>query len=305
MAVRYGDLDWLPPNRKPLARCAFWTMPEVHHGFPSPWRWWLETGLLAPDAFDARAGELHLLARALAFLDLPALGAASRVCRAWRTLVHAARDVWLNVYAALERPLDLPRLGATGGDGGGLGSLGPRLALRAVLVARRAACALMTQPLAVAQPHTEAQIDAHERGPLGGVRLPLDARELLKIGGVALVREAVAVALGAGWVARVCALEGWVRADEALARAVWPRLGPVGPPRAPALIGEATRAASSAAALEAHAAKDRDGCLVADAAGERAQLVLYDGALFLGIPGGETERSWVFTLSSTGLTRES
>lgn len=269
MAVAYGDPLWAPPSKARLAPCLFWVVPDVHHGFPSPWRFWAQSGLL-PDAWPRRAAELALLLRALPHLDLPSLGRAARVCRAWRRAVYCARNAWLAAHASLEVRLDLPHLGVRAAAGTEAcdpfarprgGCLHPRRALRDVLRARRRARAAAppSDP-----PRDEAALCALERRL--DERLPVDAREALRFGALPAL---VGGLLGDGWATHVWPCDRWARAD-ALRASLWPRLEPRRAPRRPVVIGHALAVGASADT-------------------RRPLLALYDGRLFAAA-GAAAER---------------
>lgn len=317
MSVSYGEPMWRPPGRAPRITCLFWCVPDVHHGFPSPWRFWVESGQVF-DAWPPRANELTLLRRCLRWLDLPSLGNAARVCRAWRRAIYCSADAWLRAYAACEAALDLPRLctsphaHAQREEGGCAvphcgaraasyrerrGCFHPRSALRAVLRARQRiravtganACESSSRAAGTGAPAeapmSEAQVRALEAAL--GAPLPVDVREALKLGQLCPLLTRL---LGRRrWRLELRPCEQWAAADGlSLVRS---GLGPVRPPQRPVAIGRALAAASATidvagAACAGGQAQGTGRVLAAGAvpdssgAAREAMLLLYDGQVF-------------------------
>ncbi|KAG8467082.1 hypothetical protein KFE25_000398 [Diacronema lutheri] len=283
--VKYGDTRWRPPSGASLAPCLFWVVPDVHHGFPSPWSFWVSSGLIA-ETWSRGADEMILLRRCVDWLDLRTLAAAARVCRAWRRVVYCSSNAWLRLYRSNERALDLPPLRA---DSSGCavraalaaergGCFHARSALRDILRARQLARAALVADAArkagrsggaagaadalraapADTPPSEEVLGAVERAL--GEWLPVAVREGVKQGALGVL---VSRLLGEPWRARLWPCDRWSCAH---ARGVlpptWRRLGPMRPPRRPVAIGTARAEASAG-----HAARQR-------------LLVLFNGELF-------------------------
>lgn len=137
MAVAYGDARWVKPRVSLPEPCLFWVVPDVHGGFPSPWRHWERAGMCGtpPDPLTL------YLPRILAGCEFGELCRAARVCRAWRQVVYRDHGLWLRAYERAAPLLELPPLDGRAERVFACALAAPfdaRRALAATLTARRA-----------------------------------------------------------------------------------------------------------------------------------------------------------------------